>query len=129
MKAPKSVYICSECGAQTSKWYGRCPTCQAWNTLEETVTEVSAPLRAKSTTHASLLNPESRAAPFGEVGIPHLLRAATGIDELDRVLGGGLVKGSVVLLTGEPGIGKSTLLMQLSGKIASAERKVKDLQD
>jgi len=124
MKAPRSIYICSECGAQTSKWYGRCPTCQAWNTLEETVAEVSAPLRAKSATHASLLNPESRAAPFGEVGIPPLLRTETGIDELDRVLGGGLVKGSVVLLTGEPGIGKSTLLMQLSGKIASAERKV-----
>lgn len=122
MKTGKSIYVCSECGAQSSKWFGRCPACQAWNTLEETVVEPE-PVR-KSVSHDRLLNPESRAAPIDAVGLPELRRTETGIAELDRVLGGGLVKGSVVLLTGEPGIGKSTLLMQLSGRLASADRKV-----
>ena len=122
MKTGKSIYVCSECGAQSSKWFGRCPACQAWNTLEETVVEPE-PVR-KSVSHDRLLNPESRAAPIDAVGLPELRRTETGIAELDRVLGGGLVKGSVVLLTGEPGIGKSTLLMQLSGRLSSADRKV-----
>lgn len=121
----KCVYICSECGYQTVKWLGRCPQCQAWNTLEETITEEPT---AQAKKRASALSPnlhsaESRAVAFSDVGMPEYIRAETGIGELDRVLGGGLVSGSVVLLSGEPGIGKSTLLMQLSGRIADDESR------
>lgn len=121
MKAPKKVYVCSECDAQSPKWYGCCPSCGAWNAMvEETYTpKPSAPMGA----------PSHRAAGKREVAIPidemeneDCSRTLTGIGELDRVLGGGLVEGSVVLLAGEPGIGKSTLLMQLCGALGKERR-------
>ncbi len=114
MKQPKSVFICSECDAQSSKWLGRCPTCGAWNTFEEVPAEQETP--QKNTVQSGYS--EIRAVSLSSVCMPEYIRAATGIGELDRVLGGGLVAGSVVLLSGEPGIGKSTLLMQLSGAVA-----------
>ena len=112
MKKTKSMFVCSECGAQSSKWLGRCSSCDAWNTYNEII-----PVRETAKTGISA-GAEVRAVPLSTVGLPEYLRAATGISELDRVLGGGLVAGSVVLLSGEPGIGKSTLLMQLSGAVA-----------
>ncbi len=115
MKAPKKIFVCTECDAQTPKWLGRCPECGAWNSLvEETY---AAP--AAGTSAASLTRVTEHAAPLSDTDDAECIRTVTGIGELDRVLGGGLVDGSVVLLAGEPGIGKSTLLMQLCGSLGT----------
>ena len=105
MAKPKSLYVCTECGGQTLKWQGQCPHCNAWNTLVETVAEKSVP-RYQGVAQTSRLQKMSQVDAREEP------RRQTGIDELDRVLGGGLVRGAVVLLGGDPGIGKSTLLLQ-----------------
>lgn len=114
MAKVKTVYSCTECGGQTLKWQGQCPHCTAWNTLVETVAEKSAGSRYQSLAEASklqkLVDVEAREEP----------RRPTGIDELDRVLGGGLVEGAVVLIGGDPGIGKSTLLLQALGLLAGS---------
>jgi len=105
----KTLYACSECGAQSPKWAGRCTECGDWNTLVEEI--VGGPGAANS----APLAPTNRQGPsrIGEVNTDFARPVSTGIDELDAVLGGGLVAGSVTLLGGEPGIGKSTLLLQL----------------
>lgn len=112
MKGPKKVFVCSECDAQFPRWSGQCPSCRAWNTLSEET--YSAPAKQS----IAAVRPEGRekAMKFSKMDDSDLPRLATGIGELDRVLGGGLVPGSAVLLAGEPGIGKSTLLMQLCKK-------------
>ncbi|MBE6561856.1 MAG: DNA repair protein RadA, partial [Ruminococcaceae bacterium] len=118
MKAPKKIYVCTECDSQSPKWLGRCPNCGAWNSLEEETFSAPAP-----TANVSFLPPsrgDSHAVPIDELDGSDCDRTVTGIGELDRVLGGGLVDGSVILLAGEPGIGKSTLLMQLCGKLGAA---------
>src|SRR5215211_8418807 len=97
-----STFTCSACGHESPKWHGRCPGCAEWNTLvEEASTRRSPSGRARG----SALRP----VPLGEVETPPVKRLRTGIGELDRVLGGGLVPGSLVLIGGSPGIGKSTL--------------------
>ena len=111
MKAPKISFVCRECGYTSIKWLGKCPDCESWNSFDET--EVSD---NKSTRTVSLS--QNKAEKFSELQIPTYLRSKTGMQELDRVLGGGLVSGSVVLLSGEPGIGKSTLLLQISSELA-----------
>lgn len=105
MAKPKSTYSCTECGGQTLKWQGQCPHCQAWNTLVEAVAEKSV---SRFTTAADT----SQVQNLGEVEALEESRYSTGVAEFDRVLGGGLVHGGVVLLGGDPGIGKSTLLLQ-----------------
>ena len=119
MAKTKTVYFCSECGNETPKWQGRCPSCGAWNTLQEHIEKPAAPGRAK-------------AAPVGVSRIPKRLhevdtgseiRFSTGMGELDRVLGGGAVAGSLVLVGGAPGIGKSTLLLQICDQLCR-ERSV-----
>jgi DNA repair protein RadA/Sms len=105
MAKPKTLYACTECGGQTLKWQGQCPHCNAWNTLVETIAE-------KAASRYQGLAENSRVQKLGEVEAAETPRRQTGIDELDRVLGGGLVRGAVVLLGGDPGIGKSTLLLQ-----------------
>ncbi len=112
MKGPKTVYVCRECDSQFPKWNGRCPSCGAWNTLEEEM--YKAPAKAAPSVERKLSR--ESAVPFSRMEDSESDRLMTGIGELDRVLGGGLVPGSAVLLAGEPGIGKSTLLMQLCGK-------------
>jgi DNA repair protein RadA/Sms len=106
MAKAKTVFSCSECGGQAPKWQGQCPHCNAWNTLLETVSE-----RAGSSHHRALVE-SSRLTRLGEVETNEAPRLITGIAELDRALGGGLVRGAVVLIGGDPGIGKSTLLLQ-----------------
>ena len=103
----RSVFSCSACGAQTPKWVGQCPDCEAWNTLIET-------LQTSPSTRHQFANGRSEPAvqPLTTVEARVPARIRCGLAELDRVLGGGLVSGSVVLLGGEPGIGKSTLLLQ-----------------
>jgi DNA repair protein RadA/Sms len=112
-----SVYRCAECGWRTTKWSGRCGECQAWGTVEETAGPalVRARLGAAARTVAGTGGP---AVPITEVDARAASVRPTGLDELDRVLGGGLVPGAVVLLAGEPGIGKSTLLLE-AGALAS----------
>ena len=105
MAKPKTVYTCTECGGQTLKWQGQCPHCSAWNTLVETIAE-------KTSSRYQALAQTSKLQKLSEVAAQEEPRRPTGIGELDRVLGGGLVRGAVVLLGGDPGIGKSTLLLQ-----------------
>ena len=110
MAKTKSVYICSECGYESPKWYGKCPGCNQWNTMNEEIkdTSKSAP-KAKSTVFSSHTKPMTISSVTSE----DEERFDTGLKELNRVLGGGIVKGSLVLLGGDPGIGKSTILMQI----------------
>lgn len=109
MAKAKSVYACTECGYETGKWLGQCPACREWNTMEEklVLSEASA---ARS---VSAAGPAAKAIRLSDINTADDPRYNTGMTELDRVLGGGLVKGSVVLLGGDPGIGKSTLLLQI----------------
>ena len=104
----KTVYVCTNCGYETAKWFGQCPSCYEWNTMQE---ELRTPASNKSSAAKSSVN--TRALTLKEIVHITEHRYHTGIGELDLVLGGGLVKGSVVLLSGDPGIGKSTILLQI----------------
>ncbi|MEQ1601830.1 MAG: DNA repair protein RadA [Methylophilaceae bacterium] len=106
MAKQKTIYTCTECGGQEPKWQGQCPSCHAWNTLVETVPEAPATSRFAGLAKASVLQ------KLVDIEAAEVPRQATGIVEFDRVLGGGLVPGGVVLIGGDPGIGKSTLLLQ-----------------
>ncbi|MBR2387259.1 MAG: DNA repair protein RadA [Clostridia bacterium] len=120
MKGLKTVYICSECEYTSPKWLGKCPKCGAWNSFVEDVVSLEPQATAKKRVLADFGSSEVR--PFSELDIPEYIRTATGLSELDRVLGGGLVCGSVVLLSGEPGIGKSTLLLQISDTLGKTRK-------
>ena len=110
MKA-KTLFYCTECGNETPKWQGRCPACGAWNTIVERPPERAAKKTAPVGSGVGVaLN---RPRPMAEVETTDALRFSTGVGELDRVLGGGAVKGSLVLVGGAPGIGKSTLMLQI----------------
>ena len=111
----KTSYICSTCGYVSPKWYGQCPQCKEWNTLNEEIESKSSP---NSVSSAAKTHSFSSVTSVTDITTNDELRYKTGIGEFDRVLGGGLVKGSVVLLSGDPGIGKSTLLMQACGTFA-----------
>jgi len=111
----RTVYICSDCGAQHPKWNGQCATCGAWNTLVEDVVGSDTPLVSKTVAVNRSLNATSEPLPIMNVAHSAAAATPTGIGELDRVLDGGLVPGSVTLVSGEPGIGKSTLLLQMVG--------------
>ena len=118
MAKEKTVFVCNECGYESGRWLGQCPACRAWNTLEEV-------------TQAAPAGNAGKGAPLGEapvylkdVSLTASERWTTGFSELDRVLGSGIVEGSVVLAGGEPGIGKSTLFLQVADALAAAGRKV-----
>jgi DNA repair protein RadA/Sms len=117
MARSKSAFVCTECGAQTVRWQGQCPQCQAWNTMVETVLEPAAP--AAGSRFAALAGETSRLQPLSALEPREEPRQPTGLDEFDRVLGGGLVAGGVVLIGGDPGIGKSTLLLQALSNLAT----------
>ena len=109
----RTVYVCGECGYETPRWMGKCPQCGSWNTLiEEEKVSVRRFSRSVS----------SKASPLQSVSADAQQRKKTGIDELDRVLGGGLINGMVVLLGGDPGIGKSTLLLQICSEIGKTRK-------
>ena len=111
----KSVYICSSCGYESPKWYGCCPSCGEWNCMNEEVR--AAAVQGKT---ASVSAKASKAVALDEINDADEIRYSTGMKELDRVLGGGIVKGSLVLLSGDPGIGKSTILLQICQHIGHA---------
>ena len=126
MKGVKSIFTCTECGYSTPKWFGKCPSCGSWNTAVEDVVDSSPSSESgasKTVKRLKSLSAEDvKAVPFGELVLPSYSRISTGIDELDRALGGGLVSDSVVLLCGEPGIGKSTLLLQICSELGISNR-------
>ncbi len=105
----RATYRCSECGWETGKWVGRCGECQAWGSVSEAA---STPARASATPVAA------PAVPIGQVSVTESIARASGVPELDRVLGGGLVPGAAILLAGEPGVGKSTLLLEVAAQTA-----------
>ena len=114
MAKAKTIYVCNECGYETSSWMGKCAGCGAWNTLTEQQVEPASSggggARARSRT------PFTAPLPVGAIEKEETPYISTGIAELDRVLSGGLVAGGVVLIGGEPGVGKSTLLLQASNQ-------------
>jgi DNA repair protein RadA/Sms len=116
-RPPKAVFVCQECGAQSPKWLGRCPECNAWNSLVE---EAAGPAERAAEPRYATGRTTNRAQLYAEVDVVSARRISTGVSELDRVLGGGVVPGSLVLLGGEPGIGKSTLLLQAAAHFARA---------
>jgi len=116
MKAPKVIFVCRECGATSIRWIGKCPECGAWDSYDE---EAVTDLKPKNTPKVGVKN---QAVPFSELEQSDYMRSLTGMNELDRVLGGGLVDRSAVLLSGEPGIGKSTLLLQISNELSKNKR-------
>ena len=109
----RTTYRCSACEHRTAQWVGRCPSCQTWGTLVETAP--AAPSRSRVAAGA----PTTPARRIADVALDTARARPTGVSELDRVLGGGLVPGAVVLLAGEPGVGKSTLLLEVAAKAAT----------
>ena len=117
-KAKKSIYFCQNCGHEESKWLGQCPMCRDWNTFVEEKVTVSKGTAAKNTVR------EAEVVTLSSVSTDQEDRMQTEIEELDRVLGGGVVPGSLVLVGGDPGIGKSTLLLQVCKRLSDQGRKV-----
>lgn len=121
-KAKTTAFFCKECGYESAKWMGQCPACREWNTMVE---EPVAP-KSGSTSQARRVSPlkKSKPALLSEISIEEKDRVSTGYQELDRVLGGGVVSGSLVLVGGDPGIGKSTLLLQVCRNLSAIGQKI-----
>ena len=112
MAKKTTAFFCSECGYESAKWLGQCPGCREWNTfVEEPVTKTGRAVRITNTKKPSLLK---------DISTKEEARMTTGFGELDRVLGGGIVRGSLTLIGGDPGIGKSTILLQVCKNLSSA---------
>jgi len=127
MARAESRFVCQTCGAAFLRWEGQCRSCQSWNTLVETIVRVparadgaKASARAGRGSSGAPAVPAAEAVTLSRVETPAVPRTSTGLGEVDRVLGGGLVAGSLVLVGGEPGVGKSTLLLQVAAGVASA---------
>ncbi len=123
----KTRYVCSACGYESGKWYGRCPECSAWNSfseisVEEPASRLGGPKKKGSILHD--VSTSSSPQSIEKVRSANLLRIQTGFSEFDRVLGGGIVPGAVTLLSGDPGIGKSTLLLELAINLAKKAKKI-----
>ena len=120
MAKSKTAFVCTECGADYSRWQGQCSACSAWNTLSEVrLSSSSASRKAKSSGFAGSLTKSQR---LSEIDVAEEPRISSGLTELDRVFGGGMVIGSAVLIGGEPGAGKSTLLLQMMCYLAATEK-------
>ena len=119
--AKKSFYVCQNCAWEGSKWHGRCPQCQSWNSIIE---ELKPFIEDGKRHHIHIKAENKRPLPFSEIQTQSSQRFSTGIKEFDRVIGGGFVHGAFVLLGGSPGVGKSTLLLQVCGHISEAKKKV-----
>jgi len=117
-KAKTTAFFCKECGFESSKWYGQCPACKEWNTF------VEEPIAKKTATKGVANIMSTQPTVLSQISTNDTDRTSTGIEELDRVLGGGIVEGSLVLVGGDPGIGKSTLLLQMCQKLSVIGKKV-----
>ena len=129
-KKRTTAFFCSECGYESAKWTGQCPSCHAWNTMVEAPVRMQAGGVASAVSRGgagavrgTCLSAGSRPVPLSAVQDEGETRWTTGYGELDRVLGGGIVKGSMLLVGGDPGIGKSTLLLQVTRNLAADGRK------
>lgn len=116
MSKNTTVYVCSECGATSPRWLGKCPSCDKFNTMVEEIVS-STPTNAKKSTYSS-----TRSKPMGQIVFEKFGRTSSGISEFDNVLGGGIVNGSLILLGGDPGIGKSTLLTQIAAHLSTTDK-------
>ena len=114
MSSKFSTFICQNCGFETSQYFGRCVNCNEWNTIVEE--------KRNSRSKTTNINKSKKSKLFNEIEIDKISRFTSGFKEFDRVLGGGIVPGSIVLLGGEPGIGKSTIVLQSAGKISLNEK-------
>ena len=123
MAKAKTAYVCNQCGAEYNKWQGQCEACGAWNTLSEFVVEAAKPGAVRRTSYAGATS-QAQITSLTELALQTDTRTRIGIGELDRVLGGGLVDGSVVLVGGDPGIGKSTLLLQTLGALGAGMKSL-----
>ena len=121
-KQPATIFVCQNCGSQSRKWLGQCPDCAQWNTLVEERFRATA----QATGAGKLISQYRQSSPvsYGSIESQDDARTASGIDELDRVLGGGIVAGSLVLIGGAPGIGKSTIVLQMADKLGQNGTKV-----
>ena len=125
MAKPKTIYSCTECGTTAPKWQGQCPGCEQWNTLVESIAEAATTgATNRYSSLAGVASNEAKLQKLSEINPTEEPRLATGIEEFDRVLGGGLVTGGVVLIGGDPGIGKSTLLLQALSRMADTGQSV-----
>ncbi|MEM6755216.1 MAG: ATPase domain-containing protein, partial [Cyanobacteria bacterium P01_C01_bin.38] len=133
MPKPKTYYVCSECGAETPQWFGKCPACGTYNSLQEEIAvqnSTDVPSRGVGAWHSQMSKKKSANKPakpraslkLEQISDRQVERWSSGYGELDRVLGGGVVPGSMVLIGGDPGIGKSTLLLQVSNALSQAYR-------
>ena len=125
MAKNKTLYVCSDCGYESAKWMGRCPSCGAWNKMEEQ--EPAAPVSAAASgpqRKSTVTVPSAPARTLDQIEEGEQERSRCGIAEFDRVLGGGIVPGSLILIGGDPGIGKSTLLLQVSALLAGQGARV-----
>src|SRR5690606_35698328 len=122
MAKRKTKFMCRDCGYESPKWMGRCPGCGEWNTMDEEVSIVGKAARGGA--FRTEAGPAGKAAPITSVETQEEPRVETAFGELNRVLGGGVVPGSLVLIGGDPGIGKSTLLLQVSSLLAEKGRRV-----
>lgn len=124
MSVPKSLFTCSDCGWSTPKWVGRCGECQAWDTMQEGKAGGNRGLGTVRSIKPVAIVGSSAAKPITQISTDNVASWSTQVGEFDRVLGGGLVPGAVVLLSGEPGVGKSTLLLEVAAKAAQSGKKV-----
>lgn len=122
LKMEKSFYVCQNCAWEGLKWHGRCPQCQSWNSIVEELKPVHK--QGKNHSHLSIKSDITKPLPFSEIKTRSFKTFPSGLQEFDRIIGGGLVPGSFVLLGGPPGVGKSTLLLQVCGNIAGDKKKV-----
>jgi DNA repair protein RadA/Sms len=123
MAKDKTIYTCNDCGGTSPKWLGKCPHCNAWNTLVESIAESNAPVKNRYSSQFQSLAKASEVTTLSDIDATDMARTPTGHEELDRVLGGGIVEGGVVLIGGDPGIGKSTLLLQALDSLQRAGQR------
>ena len=122
MPKPKTIFVCSACGYESPRWYGKCPSCESWNTLEETAPQAVSAIAPKPQKQRG--GTGAQAQKIYEIEAGAQTHEPTGIGEFDRVLGGGIVEGSLMLVGGEPGVGKSTLLLQVCARMARMGKRV-----
>ena len=115
----KTVFFCKECGYESPKWVGQCPGCKEWNTMVEEVVS-----KTKTASSISIGLPKAKVSTLSDIVITKEDKISTDIEELDRVLGGGIVPGALILVGGDPGIGKSTLLLQISRLLSNKGQEV-----
>ena len=123
-KARDTAFFCKECGYESAKWFGQCPACREWNTASEEPVAKTKTAKGKGASVHIVSDGKNEPSKLADINTKETDRMSTGIKELDRVLGGGIVAGSLVLVGGDPGIGKSTLLLQMCKNLSHMDKNV-----